>query len=391
MVFPSGVLYNHYMTLLNFSLFLGGTIIVVATLLAAIRTVVLPRAERPMISALVFRITRFFFKILTRKAHSYQQRDRIMSFYAPLSLLLLPIEWVSLILLGYTAMFRAVGVSPWIAAFETSGSSLLTLGFVPVETPLQYILAFSEATIGLGIVALMLAFLPSIYASFSRRETLVALLETRAGSPPSAVEMLSRMNRIGLLDNLSETWDRWEVWFADVEESHTTHAALVFFRSPRPDRSWVTAAGTVMDTAALLLSTVDVPRDPHAAMCIRSGYIALRQIADFFEIEYEGDPQQGDPISIMRYEFDEVCQELESQGIPLKADRDQSWLDFAGWRVNYDTTLLAIAEMVMAPYALWASDRQPCYHMWLKGDQVETYRMAHQKRMTALEISGNGD
>ena len=92
-------------------------------------------------------------------------------------------------------------------------------------------------------------------------------------------------------------WERWEVWFAAVQESQTSYAALNFFRSPRSDQSWIVAAGTVLDAAALTLSAVDVPRQPHAAMCIRAGYVALRRIADFFGIAYDPDPRPDDLFS----------------------------------------------------------------------------------------------
>jgi hypothetical protein len=147
------------------------------------------------------------------------------------------------------------------------------------------------------------------------------------------------------------------LWFAELEETHTSQASLVFFRSPRPDRSWITAAGAALDTAALVNSTVDVPRSPQASLCIRAGYIALRAIADFYSIRYDPDPQQADPISVARDEWEDVCRQLADAGVPLVADRHQAWLDFNGWRVNYDAVLIGLAALIMAPYGLWSSDR----------------------------------
>jgi hypothetical protein len=100
-----------------------------------------------------------------------------------------------------------------------------------------------------------------------------------------------------------------------------------------------------------------MPVDPQADLCIRAGFIALRRIADFFRVPHNPNPQPGDPISISREEYDLACDQLAAAHVPLKADRDQAWRDFSGWRVNYDTVLLALAAITMAPYAPWSSDR----------------------------------
>jgi hypothetical protein len=233
----------------------------------------------------------------------------------------------------------------------------LTLGFAPAENIAEMILAFSEATIGLGLVALLIAYLPTMHSAFTERETAVTMLEVRAGVPPSAVEMLSRMYRIRGLEYLKEVWPRWEQWFVEVEQTHTSHAPLVFFRSPHPGQSWVVAAGTILDAAALTASTLDRPRDPQAELCIRAGYLTLRNIVDFFGIPYNASPKPDDPISVSRAEYDAVYAQLAAVGLPLKADREQAWRDFAGWRVNYDQVLLILAGLTMAPKAPWSGDR----------------------------------
>jgi hypothetical protein len=132
---------------------------------------------------------------------------------------------------------------------------------------------------------------------------------------------------------------------------------LVFFRSPQPNHSWITAAGAVLDAAALTRSTLDIPHDIQADLCLRAGYLALRHIADFFNVQYNPNPRADDPISITRAEFDTAYDQLLSQDLPVKYSRDQAWRNYAGWRVNYDQVLLALAELTMAPQAPWSSDR----------------------------------
>jgi hypothetical protein len=338
-------------------LFLLGASIVVGTIQSAVKTFVLPRAAPGILPSAVFRSVRAVFRLRLARATTFEERDRVMALLAPIGLLALSAAWLLLVGLGYTAIFRAVGVDSWSAALTLSGSSLLTLGFAAPANAVQVLLVFSEASIGLVLIALLIAYLPTMYAAFSRREAAVTMLETRAGSPPSPVELLARYRRIGALDRLGELWTQWEQWFVEVGETHTSLAALSFFRSPRPEHSWVTAAGALLDTAALVYSTVDLPSDPQVAITLRAGYLALRHIADYYDLEYEPEPKADDPISVARHEFDQVCEQLIANGFTLKPDRAAAWRSFVGWRVNYDTVLLALAALTMAPPAPWSSDR----------------------------------
>ncbi len=341
-------------------LFLAGLTLVVMTFFSALKTFVLPRSAPDPLTRIVFLSVRRIFALPLKLARSYERRDQIMAFFAPIGLMTLVPIWYLLVALGYSGMYWAMGTRPWDAAFMLSGSSLLTLGFIVPQGFATTTLAFSEAILGLILVALLIAYLPTMYAAFAQREAAVTLLEVRGGDPPSAVEMLQRYNRIHGLDKLGEVWVTWEEWFAYVDESHTSLPSLVFFRSPTANHSWVTAAGAVLDTAALTLSAVDIPQDPRAMLCLRAGYLALRHIIDFFHIPYNPDPHYPtEPISIQREEFDEACARLAAAGIPLRADREQAWQDFAGWRVNYDQVLLTLAGLTMAPRAPWSADRQP--------------------------------
>jgi hypothetical protein len=339
--------------------FILGLWLVFSTLLSAVRSFVLPRSENVFLTRVVFRAVFRLLSVRLHFARSYAARDRIMALYSPIASLVLPVVWLISVLIGYTGMFWALGVGSGslFAAFNASGSSLLTLGFALVDGWAQTALAFSEATIGLGMVALLIAYLPTMYAAFSRREALVNMLEIRAGSPPWAITMIERMHRLSGLEKVNDVWSRWEVWFVELEESHTSLAPLIFFRSPHPDRNWVIAAGAVLDAAALFNSTIDVPRNIQADLCIRAGYLALRGIADFFGYEYAADPNPDDPISITREEYDAAVNHLVELGVPIKPDREQTWRDFVGWRVNYDTVLLALCAVTMAPHAPWSSDR----------------------------------
>ncbi|MBV8950379.1 MAG: hypothetical protein JOZ99_05860 [Actinobacteria bacterium] len=335
----------------------AGALLVVVVLDAAVRTFVVPRGVAVLYSRLVFGVVRRGFNLVASRVDTYEARDRVMTIYAPFTLVLLPFTWLVVVVAGFMLMLHGFGVRGWLESFDASGSSVLTLGFVrPHDFP-GMALSFTEAATGLFLLTLLIAYLPTIYSAFSRREVLVAHLTARAGSPPSAYDLLRRAFLIEKLHDLDDLWVSWQLWFGELEETHTSLGALTFFRSPKPDRSWVTAAGVVLDAAALVNSTIEGPWQPAAALCVRSGFTALRSIADFFDIDSDHDPAPTDPISIAREEWEDVCRQLTAVGVPLKEDRDQAWRDFAGWRVNYDVVLIALAGLTMAPYAMWSSDR----------------------------------
>ena len=336
---------------------LAGLALVLATIGSAIKTVILPRGEVSYITRVVFLSVRRVFMILARPSVSFERRDRILALYAPIALVGTLIAWLVLVGAGYTLIFWGVNHIPWWQAFEASGSSLLTLGTTRVQGVGSNALVFTEAAIGLFLLALLITYLPSIYTSFSRRELGVTSLAVRAGEPPSGITMMQRFWRLRRMPLLHDVWNEWERWFVDVEESHTSMPALVFFRSPQLDHSWITAAGAVLDGAALAVSIVDMPHDVQADFCLRAGYLCLRRVCDYFSIPYDPEPDPGDPISITRDEWNDAVDQLVDAEVPVKADRDQAWRDFSGWRVNYDTTLLALANITSAPYAPWSSDR----------------------------------
>jgi hypothetical protein len=347
------------MIVLRVAVGLVGVAVVVAVVDAAVRTFVLPRGATVTLTRIIARALRLLFDAFARPARSYQQRDRVMALYAPLTLLAFPTVWLAGIFVGFIGIFWAIEHVAWNEAVRLSGSALFTLGFDTPRHVGPMLVSFVEAALGLGLLALLISYLPTIYGSFSRRETLVGQLSVRAGTPPSPSEMIIRAHRTGFAERLDPIWQSWELWFVEIEETHTSVGILSFFRSPNADRSWITAAGAVLDTAALRLALLDIPWTPDAATCIRAGYLALRSIADIFQIPYDPDPAPDDPISVTQSEFLEVYDRIAEAGVPVKSDREQAWRDYAGWRVNYDAVLLTLAGLVMAPYAAWSSDRSP--------------------------------
>ena len=340
------------------ALVVAGSAVVSLTALSAVATFVVPRGVAARLTRITFLATRRVFDVRLRLSRTYERGESVMAWYAPLSLLVMVAAWLAFIIGGFTLVFRGLGVPTWTRAFESAGSSLTTLGVEPVHGAWRQTAAFIDAALGLLLLALLITYLPTIYSSFQRREAITSRAAMQAGSPPSGVNLLERFHAISGFDALEpQVWQPWIAGFVDIEESHTSMAALPFFRSPRVDRHWITSAGAVLDAASLRASVVDGPRQPSAELCIRAGFLALRHIADFFGIEYDPDPGRGDLISITREEWEEARERLAAAGVTVRTDVEESWLDFTGWRVNYDTVLLALAGLVMAPYAPWISDR----------------------------------
>jgi hypothetical protein len=334
----------------------AGLLVVQAVMRSAVRTVVVPRGERVLLPRLVFLGMRAFYGLITRHIDEHDRREAVLARFAPMSLLVLAAFWVTLVLIAFVPMFWALSNITWKNSLLLSGSSITTLGFTAPNL-VDAVMSFIEAFIGLGLLAMLIAYLPTLYGHFSRREAEVVKLEIFAGSPPRATEMILRLHRISRLDRLDEIWAGWEQWFVEIEESHTSQPALVLFRSQHVTNSWITAAGTVLDTAALSLAALDLPPEPQAALTIRSGYLTLRAIASFYNLPFDDDPRPNDPISVTRAEFEAMLDELNAEGVPLKPDRERAWRAFAGWRVNYDTTLVGLCAFCEAPSAPWSSDR----------------------------------
>jgi len=332
-----------------------GTAIIVFTLSAAIRSFVLPRNEVVRLNIWIFRAVRIFFDLTARMASTYAHRDRIMAHYAPVALVALPVMWLTSVSIGYTFLYWAVGEGSWLKCYLLSGTSLLTLGSYKPHDLSTSLLTFAEATMGLLLLTLLLSYLPTIYQAFARRETTVARIELRAGTPASADKLLCWLNNSGSLQDDDAQWEQWEQWFVEIEESHTSLPILSFFRSPQPGRSWVTASGLVLETANLLFSALDVPRPRQVELTFKAGCLALNRVHRFFYDEAGAEssallPQKQPIEEAGQADFEKVCDELAAAGLPVRADRAAAWAHYQEFRSRYAKALSFLAKLTMAPH-----------------------------------------
>ncbi|SFQ33721.1 hypothetical protein [Hymenobacter arizonensis] len=332
----------------------SGTMLVVATVSSAIRAFILPRNEVVRLNVWVFVGVRTLFDAAAKLANSYDRRDRIMAHYAPVALVALPVVWEALVSLGYTGIYWALGEGSWYYCYRLSNNSLLTLGSFSTTNMPAAALTYSEATLGLLLLTLLLSYLPTIYQAFSRRETTVTRIELRAGTPASAATLLCWLNNSGSLQDDDAQWEQWEQWFVEIEESHTSLPILTFFRSPQPGRSWVIAAGLLLETANLFFSALDEPRPRQAELTFKAGCVALNRVYRFFSEQAGTEPRallpEESPVrEAERADFDKHCDALVAAGLPVRSDRDAAWVHYQELRNRYVSALDFLATLTMAP------------------------------------------
>ncbi len=338
-----------------------GVILATGTVESALRSFVLPRSDRTMLTRLtmlaIYRIQQLFI----RKNSSFAYKDAILAMHSPISMFALPLIWLALLIIGYAGIYWGISGNLTVReAFILSGSSLMTLGFAFQDEMPLIILSFSQAALSMMLIALLIGYLPTMYSAFSDREFMVTKLEAAAGTPPSPAEMLIRLDYTGRLykpEGMEIFWASWQDWFVQLQQYHSTLVPMNFFRSPKPEHHWVTAAGTILDAAAITASSLEIEQPYQSGIVIRAGFVCLRTIADGFRLMYDPDPNPGDGISIKESEFNAVLDTLEREGLPVRHDRAFCWDHYSGWRVNYDEVLLKLARITNAPYAPWSSDR----------------------------------
>ncbi len=299
------------------------------------------------------------------------RREDFLGTFAPLTILLLLFSWTLGLVLGFGLTVHAVrgDFQPPILDFSTSvyvaGTSLLTIGFgdvVAISTGARFLMLAAGAA-GLTIVALVITLMYTLYASFARREVLVLALDSRAGVPPSGVTLLETYAQFDILDELAETFTRFELWTAEMLDSHLAYPILPYFRSSHDGQSWVSALGAVLDAATLLAVAVDRDHPSAPAPKVRASAemfysIGCHAIIDLTQVRWffaQFDPASEGP-GIERAEFEAACQQLAESGLRVDYS-EETWLVFAQRRAIYATRLNLLAQYLSTPPAPWVGDR----------------------------------
>jgi hypothetical protein len=349
---------------------LFGTFVVLSILGSALKTVVLPQEGFPRLAQAVFA---FVYRLLVHRWRSDARSRALRALYAPVSLVSLPLVWMLLMVVAFTLVFWGTGSLTWQKAFEISGSSLTTLGFSKPDGTSRIWLAFVEATIGLGLVALLISYLPTIFAAYNTREKGVIRLRPVAGSPPTGTELLQQLHRIGALDN-TDFWRNEADWLLDLEQTHTAFPILSYFPETQTGHSWVASVGSLLDAAALVLSAseteagevfVNVEKGPLMILVYglplivrvaRAANVPLPEPSRFAELSLHfGEP--APPISIERDEYLAAMAALSPILVLGSGHEEEGWRRFAWIRSAYDPALRALAGLTTAYPSPWTTDR----------------------------------
>jgi len=340
-------------------LFAIGLIIVLSTSASVLFTIVLPREPRGFerLSLVVNRMVRIAFLGLSRLARSYEGKDKLLAPTAPVALVGQLMFWAASFIIGYGLMLEAT-THRLASAFAQASGALFTVGTIDLSGPPNSALDIAAGATWVVIVALQIAYLPALYGAFNRRESLVAMLESRAGLPAWGPEILARQQLVGIVDTLPDFYASWEEWAADLAESHTTYPVMLLFRSPEPWLSWLVGLLAVLDGAAMHLALAPSTASSHARLCLRMGFTALNRIAKVLGWEVDPDPNPEGPIALTFEEFDQAVEMLRHIGFPMERSAEEAWPDFRGWRVNYESVAYRLADRITAPPAPWSGSRR---------------------------------
>lgn len=338
---------------------IGGLLIVAIVLRDVFETIVLPRRVTRR-----FRLTRLFFRgtwtpwsKLADQFHG-ARRETLLSYFGPISLILLLGTWATLIIVGYaclqwglgTELSRPEGFYGFGADLYYSGTTFFTLGMgdiVPLGATAR-IATVVEAGTGFGLLGLVIGYLPTLYQAFSRRESTIALLDARGGSPPSAVEILRRYQADGDIQDLNHLLRTFETWAADVLESHSSYPVLAYFRSQHDHQSWVAALTAVLDTCALVMVGVDGV----SARTARWTYALASHVAVDLSQTFAHRPAQLRLDRLSTPQLERLHQLLASAGVPLRSGEGTEER-LAVLRAAYEPYLETLAETLRMPLPGW--------------------------------------
>ena len=340
---------------------LAGAVLLALVLWDAFETIILPRRVSGRI-----RITKLFYRSTwipwraTAQILSGRRRDAFLSFFGPLSLILLLALWAVGIVVSFGLLQWAAGsalnVSAGTPSFGTdlymSGTTFVTLGLgdVAPSSPIAKALTAVEAGMGFAFLAVVIGYFPVIYQAFSRREVAISLLDARAGSPPSASELLWRHRGDPGTAALTDLLRDWERWAADVLESHLSYPPLAYFRSQHYNESWLAALTTILDASAVVMIGLEGWCARQAELTFAMARHAVVDLAQVFSTPPERAQQRLSSEQLAR-----LRERLAAGGVSLR-DRPDFEERLTELRRMYEPYVAALAHYLAVPLPPWVRE-----------------------------------
>ena len=353
------------MLLLRIASGLAGSFLVLAVLLDALETVVLPRRVQS-----TFRMSAWYYRLswrpwmgLVARIRSQGRREALLGYFGPLSLVVLLGLWAAGLIFGFALVQHATGGHLLLTGgalgfgrlLYHSGETFFTLGYGDIvpDSGWSRFLAVIEAGMGFAFLGIVIGYLPTIYAAFSRREIEISLLDARAGSPPTAVGLLRRYGRATPGDRLDRIFHDWERWSAEVLESHLSYPVLSFFRSQHSNQSWLAALTTILDATTLVLVGIDGIATEQAKMTFAIARHAVVDLSQVVLTRY--DPRAPDRLPAA--ELARLRLALGEKGLRL---REGTAADerLAALRAMYEPYVNALARRLLITLPGWLADER---------------------------------
>jgi hypothetical protein len=351
--------------------FVAGIACLFIVLLDAFQTIILPRRATGRL-----RLTRIFYistwrpwAFFTRRLRNPRRRETVLSFYGPLSLILLLVVWAGVMVVGFGLIYFGLG-SPFAdpgrqvdfrSDLYVSGTTIFTLGLgdVTPQNPWARALVILEAGTGLGFLAVVMGYFPVLYGAFSRREVSISLLDARAGSPPTAAELLRRHSYPGAEGALSVLLTEWERWSAELLESHISYPQLCYFRSQHSNQSWLAALTAILDMSALMIAGIKGYEARQAQLTFA---IARHALVDLSQILSQP-PITDLPDRLPAERYEQLYELLSESGVNVCRD-GQSIERLREMRALYEGYAEALSRLLYMPLPPWLADR-PYKDNWL--------------------------
>lgn len=352
-------------------LMLAGILCLLIVLLDAFQTIILPRraAGRLRLTRIFYIVTWVPWRFVAVRIRHPRKRETALSFYGPLSLILLLVVWACGMVFGFSLIYYSLG-SPfhdtsrtigYLTDLYVSGTNFFTLGLGDVTPARQVarVLSTLEAGTGFGFLAVVMGYFPVLYGAFSRREVSISLLDARAGSPPTAAELMRRHSFDGAENALSLLLLEWERWSAELLESHISYTLLCYFRSQHTSQSWIGALTCILDTSALLIAGVRGHEARQAQLTFAMARHAMVDLAQVFSLG----PVRDLPDRLPPEQYEQLYQLLCQSGVSVCRD-DQSYERLRNLRALYEGYAAALSNHLCMPLPPWMAD-QPHKDNWL--------------------------